>query len=70
MEETYIDLFAVETEDVDTIKNILEYLDDFEGVSFYYVKGKYHVQFKNFNVKEEIFREDFPKAVVLTIKKD
>lgn len=65
MDERYVQFFSVDDNDFETIKAILDYLDDFEGVSFHYEKGKYKGQFKNFKMKESVFKEDFPNAVIL-----
>lgn len=65
MNERYVQWFSVDDNDFETIKAILDYLDDFEAVSFHYEKGKYKCQFKNFTVKESVFKEDFPNAVIL-----
>lgn len=65
----FVKRFKMKETDFEGIKDILEYLDPHESVSFTYISGWYICEFsENVNIKCVVFKEDFPNVQILSRK--
>lgn len=65
----FVKRFMIKDTDFEGIRDILEYLDPNESVSFKYIGDWYICEFsENVNIKCVLFSEDFPNANILDKK--
>jgi hypothetical protein len=65
----FVRRFMIKDTDFEGIKDILEYLDPHESVSFKYIVDWYICEFsENVNITCVVFIDDFPNAKILDRK--
>lgn len=70
MENVYVNSFIVPEKELETMREILDYLDSNQGVNIVYVKdGVYFCTFDHSTfIKMDEFKYDFPEVIVTSTK--